>query len=290
MKRIITDSVKIQTKDGRVIAEYLSDGRIKAFKGSFFRNVEGNSVRQNIKNERLFLLNNGYINNHQLCKDYIFDNPSLAISTLLGRMENGNQAFVTMDNIELGSYLEIDRIGTYEQNNRLAELIGKLNQNRENSFEADKLVDKDDDVGFISTNDIKEITNGEESWIPLDKPKKNVGYRTSFQRNQETAKKSIQRANYKCDIDESHSSFISKNGKPYMEAHHLIPLGTQDYFDYSLDVDANIICLCPNCHRKLHYGQDIIEDLLKLYNDRLHSLRESGIIISFDDLCALYQL
>lgn len=290
MKRIITDSVKIQTKDGRVIAEYLSDGRIKVFKGSFFRNVEVNSVRQNIKNERLFLLNNGYISNHQLCKDYIFDSPSLAISTLLGRMENGNQAFVTMDNIELGSYLEIDRIVAYEQNNRLAELIDKLNQDRENSYEAEKLVDKDDDVGLISTNDIKEIINLEASCIPLERPEKNVGYRTSFQRNQETAKKSIQRANYKCDIDESHSSFISKNGKPYMEAHHLIPLATQDYFDYSLDVDANIICLCPNCHRKLHYGQDIIEDLLKLYNDRLHSLRESGIIISFNDLCALYQL
>ena len=105
MRRKIQEPVQIQTKDGRVIAEYLTDGRVKVFKGSFFRNIEVNSIRQNIKNERLFLLNNGYISNHQLVKDYIFDNPSLAISTLLGRMENGNQAFVTMDNIELGSYL-----------------------------------------------------------------------------------------------------------------------------------------------------------------------------------------
>ena len=172
----------------------------------------------------------------------------------------------------------------------MADLIAKLYEDREYRYDTKKLVDEDDDVGFISTNDINEIINVEAKYIPLDIPEKIAGYRTSFKRNQDTAKKSIQLANYKCDLDESHSSFISKNGKAYMEAHHLIPLSTQEYFDYSLDVDANIICLCPNCHRKLHYGQDIIGDLLKLYNDRLHSLTESGIIITFNDLCALYQL
>ena len=89
----------------------------------------------------------------------------------------------------------------------------------------------------------------------------------SFKRNPELAKKSILLANYQCDLDKSHKSFITKNGKPYMEAHHLIPLSTQDYFDYSLDVDANIVCLCPNCHRKLHYGDNITSDLIKLYED-----------------------
>ena len=57
MRRNLTEPIQIQTKDGRVIAEYLPDGKVKVFKGSFFRNVEVNSIRQNVKNERMYLLN-----------------------------------------------------------------------------------------------------------------------------------------------------------------------------------------------------------------------------------------
>ena len=288
MRRNLTEPIRIQTKDGRVIAEYLPDGTVKVFKGSFFRNVEVNSIRQNVKNERMHLLNNGYVINHQLTKDYIFDNPSIAISTLLGRMETGNQAFVTLDNIELGSYLEIDRIEAYEQNNRLDDLFDKLNQDRLSSHHTIKLVDEDDDDGSVSSNDIDETIIATASYVPSDKPEKIMGDRVSFKRNQEKAKKSIVLANYKCDLDQSHVSFISKNGKPYMEAHHLVPLSTQDYFDYSLDVDANIVCLCPNCHRKLHYGENIKDDLRKLFNDRAKHLKQSGIDISFEEMVELY--
>ena len=289
MKRIISEPVKIQTKDGRVIGEYLLDGKLKVYKGSFFRNVEVNSIRQNVKNERLFLLNNDYISNNQLTKDYVFDNPSLAISTLLGHMETGNQAFVTMDNIELGSYLEIDRIEAYEQNTSFAELFVKLSQDRQKSRNPKKLVDEDDDQGFISSNDIDTSIAPVASYMPLDKPEKIIGEKVAFKRNQETAKKSIVLANYKCNIDEWHSSFISKNGMPYMEAHHLVPLSTQDYFESSLDVDANIVCLCPNCHRKLHYGVDITQELQKLYDNRIEYLKQSGINISFIELIELYR-
>ena len=35
MRRKLTEPIQIQTKDGRVIAEYLQDGRVKVYKGSF---------------------------------------------------------------------------------------------------------------------------------------------------------------------------------------------------------------------------------------------------------------
>lgn len=289
MRRKLTEPIQIQTKDGRVIAEYLQDGRVKVYKGSFFRSVEVNSIRQNVKNERLYLINNGYITNHQLTKDYIFDNPSIAISTLLGRMETGNQAFVTMDNIELGSYIEIDPITAYEQNNRLNEFIDKLTHDRAIGLHTKKAIDEDDYDKTVSSNDISDSIDTKPSYVPLDKPEKITGEKVSFKRNPELAKKSILLANYQCDLDKSHKSFITKNGKPYMEAHHLIPLSTQDYFDYSLDVDANIVCLCPNCHRKLHYGDNITSDLIKLYEDRIHYLRLSGIDISYKELIELYK-
>ena len=74
-----------------------------------------------------------------------------------------------------------------------------------------------------------------------------------------------------------------------MEAHHLIPLSAQDNFSSGLDADANIVCLCPNCHRNLHYGKNI-KDLLKiLYDLRVQELEESGICISYDELMKLYE-
>lgn len=39
-----------------------------------------------------------------------------------------------------------------------------------------------------------------------------------------------------------------------MEGHHLIPLKHQTKFSNGIDVYANIVCLCPICHRLLHFG------------------------------------
>jgi 5-methylcytosine-specific restriction protein A len=289
MKRIIKEPLQIQSKDGRVIGEYLPNGKVKIFKGSFFRNIEMNSIRQNVKNERLYLLNNKFIENHQLSKDYFFSNPSLAISSLMGHMENGNQAFVTMDNIELGSYLEIDDIIAYEQKLKIDALIIKIKQNEINNTNTEKYIDEDDFSGSISTKDIKSTLPVEPEYKPLMKPEKIFGEKSLFKRNNEKAKKAIIISNFTCQIDKTHTSFSSKNGKPYMEAHHLIPLSAQDYFENSLDVDANIISICPNCHRKLHYGDDVIDDLKKLYNSRIEFLNKSGIFISFEELLIVYK-
>jgi predicted HNH restriction endonuclease len=287
MRRIITESIRVQSKDGRIIGEYLTNGKLKVFTGSFFRNVEVNSIRQNIKNERMYLINNGYINNHQLIKDYVFDNPSTAISVLMGRMESGNQSFVTMDNIELGKYLEADIVTNYEQKLKLKELLLKADELKQNDLT--NFVNKDNIYEVVTTNSMTQSSTYEASYIPELKPEKILGEKNSYRRDNEKAKKSIVLANYKCELDENHQTFNTINGKPYMEAHHLIPLSTQDYFEYSLDVDANIVCLCPTCHRKLHYGNSIRDDLKKLYNLRIRHLKQSGIDITFDELIKLYQ-
>ena len=287
MRRIITESIRVQSKDGRIIGEYLTNGKLKVFTGSFFRNVEVNSIRQNIKNERMYLMNNGYINNHQLIKDYIFENPSTAISVLMGRMESGNQSFVTMDNIELGKYLEADIVTNYEQKLKLKELLLKADELKQNDLT--NFVNKDNIYEVVTTNSMTQSSTYEASYIPELKPEKILGEKNSYRRDNEKAKKSIVLANYKCELDDNHQTFNTINGKPYMEAHHLIPLSTQDYFEYSLDVDANIVCLCPTCHRKLHYGNSIKDDLKRLYDLRIKRLKQSGIDISFGELLKLYQ-
>ena len=100
----------------------------------------------------------------------------------------------------------------------------------------------------------------------------------------------LKRANYKCEINDKHSGFIRKsNGTNYTEPHHLIPLSMQNRFENSLDVEANIVSLCSNCHNQLHYGKDPDLLLETLYNLRKDELDSAGIHITLDRLKQLYR-
>ncbi len=46
------------------------------------------------------------------------------------------------------------------------------------------------------------------------------------------------------------SSFDKRDGTPYSEGHHLIPLGQR-----GADSSRNVIVLCATCHRKMHYAE-----------------------------------
>jgi hypothetical protein len=69
------------------------------------------------------------------------------------------------------------------------------------------------------------------------------------------SRRAIIDSGYMCEVDSGHESFTRKDGvNLYTEAHHLIPRCFQDQFENSLDVPANIVSLCSNCHNWLHYG------------------------------------
>lgn len=71
-----------------------------------------------------------------------------------------------------------------------------------------------------------------------------------YKRSSIIKKQSIEAADYMCELNNAHTTFISASTKhQYMEGHHAIPLMKQDLFCNSLDVYANIVCLCPICHR-----------------------------------------
>ena len=98
------------------------------------------------------------------------------------------------------------------------------------------------------------------------------------------------RAGYTCEINSEHTSFISrKTGKPYMETHHLIPLEYWESFDKNLDVEANIVCLCSNCHNEIHYGKYSAELIRPLYEKRKDELHSAGIDIDIDSLIEMYE-
>ena len=53
----------------------------------------------------------------------------------------------------------------------------------------------------------------------------------------------------KCELCDQTAPFVNKEGYPYLEVHHLLPLG-----DGGLDNPGNVAALCPNCHRELHHS------------------------------------
>ncbi|MCI9978109.1 hypothetical protein JY742_18435 [Clostridioides difficile] len=113
-----------------------------------------------------------------------------------------------------------------------------------------------------------------------------------WKRDRAIVDRSIEFSNNKCEYDDEHEYFISnKSGKNYVEGHHLIPMKYQDDFEYSLDVEANVVSLCVVCHKILHLGkiEDKVKIISKLYQLRMNSLKLSGLEISLDDLIDLYK-
>ena len=97
-------------------------------------------------------------------------------------------------------------------------------------------------------------------------------------------------AGFKCEIDGRHETFIAdKTGKPYMESHHAIPMRQQPRFDNSLDVYANLVCLCPVCHRRIHYGvrSERISMIQSIYHKRSERLAKSGIRLGLHEFIEL---
>ena len=110
-------------------------------------------------------------------------------------------------------------------------------------------------------------------------------------RDPQRAVDALERSEYKCEFDQSHKTFLRKNGKPYTEPHHLIPISKYKDFKYSLDIMENIISLCSNCHNLLHYGryEDKISLLTKLYEERINALKICGLDITLEELENYYK-
>ncbi|AXK51618.1 HNH endonuclease [Spiroplasma alleghenense] len=99
--------------------------------------------------------------------------------------------------------------------------------------------------------------------------------------------------NYKCFFENINKCWYfpeKKEGNNYVEIHHLIPREFSGNFGYSIEVAANYVSLCPNCHRMLHIGKsDFKKEYIKLlYLDRKNRLKKCKLDISLTELEDLY--
>ena len=66
----------------------------------------------------------------------------------------------------------------------------------------------------------------------------------------------------------------------------LIPMKLQAEVKNSLDVPANLISLCPNCHRRFHHAIDKENKslIVEFYEKRKKALKKFAIDIGVDKL------
>ena len=115
----------------------------------------------------------------------------------------------------------------------------------------------------------------------------------SWKRKRNRAFTALLDADFKCEVDPSHETFPSpKTGKPFMEAHHLIPMEKQAEFEFSLDVSENIVCLCPTCHRKFHNGTKEDKKVLihRFHNERTEGLNSRRIYVEREVVERFYKV
>ncbi len=89
-----------------------------------------------------------------------------------------------------------------------------------------------------------------------------------------------------------HTFTAKVTSRNFVEVHHLIPMAFQDAFNHSLDVPANIIAACPNCHRQLHHAEknEIADVVQRLLESREGVMQQAGISTPIGTLFKYYRL
>lgn len=99
----------------------------------------------------------------------------------------------------------------------------------------------------------------------LDVPEQGITYSVQKVRQRDKAAADAVRKLYKkCQISGDEFLFLTKKGKPYLEVHHLIPLGKG-----GADSPHNMIVVSPQIHRMLHYADVSAIDLSQIANNAL---------------------
>lgn len=129
----------------------------------------------------------------------------------------------------------------------------------------------------------------QDSIQELESIKTHKESRDVYSRDRQKAIKRLELAGYQCENKCKRDLFVSRStNKPYLEAHHLIPMAVQSGTMVKLDTINNIYCLCPHCHREIHYGQ---ADTIRRTIDSLVNARPEVLSIldnKIDDIYSFY--
>jgi len=159
-----------------------------------------------------------------------------------------------------------------------------------------KLIDGNEDIEQINIqNSNPASVEASATYSEMPDVKITISGVKQIKKNPAIAKKVLNDNEYRCLCNIRHVTFMTPTGNYYMEGHHLIPCTIENSERFKavskLDREENIVCVCPNCHKAIHYGNTNVKTPLieLLYNMQLAKLNLVGLKISVDELLNLYK-
>ena len=119
------------------------------------------------------------------------------------------------------------------------------------SLEIMQDLDKINDRGStLWTRPLKEVRDIAIRKLPIGSTEKMRRIVTQ-QRSEAVRIYVLRRAKGICECCLKMAPFITTKGRPYLEPHHIFRLG-----DGGPDDPRFVAAVCPNCHKKIHYGRN----------------------------------
>jgi len=167
--------------------------------------------------------------------------------------ENGNEIHVF--EIEDGAW-QVTYVGQYEYNRHYWTTLPDRNDNMRDAvrFELVPVGGLDIDTGIenfesVSVEELREQAKASVTGESAPTPQSST--RTTYSRSEVVKEYALRVADGVCQGCGQDAPFEGTDGEPFLEVHHL-----QRRSDGGADHPDNVIALCPNCHRRVHYGQD----------------------------------
>jgi 5-methylcytosine-specific restriction protein A len=96
-------------------------------------------------------------------------------------------------------------------------------------------------------------------------------------RSQIVKRYALVRAKGICENCNADAPFVTTSDKPFLEVHHIFSLA-----DDGPDETQNVAAVCPNCHRKLHFGKETILLNMVLYR-KVEQKEKDTQVTKFDN-------
>ncbi|TDM07718.1 HNH endonuclease [Macrococcus lamae] len=159
----------------------------------------------------------------------------------------------------------------------------------------DMMINNASEQDLIKEDNENDVLNSEEDNDKIKERRKKIllNGRLIYQRSIKEVILAKEKFEWKCEINPKHETFIAaSNNKPYVEAHHVIPMAVQELYESSLDISENISCLCPTCHRKIHLAKskEKGEMIEYLHSSRKEMYFTKNINVKLDSLFNYYNI
>lgn len=170
------------------------------------------------------------------------------------RMQNISAALYELKMPRIAGYLPAKNIGTAVKEKMIAIL---------------RLQGIDSFAPFVPTSDadllaeqVTELRKRHLRRIPSGnaKPSAITSTTKTFVRDPAVKAWVLQIANGVCEGCDGPAPFVGRDGLPFLEVHHVVPLAS-----HGSDTTINAVALCPNCHRRCHLSGDRDEFKIELY-------------------------